>query len=188
MPYNELENIIDLTVHGYTSTIKKVIINGHTQSKVEYPRQFLNRLANYIHLTFQMKEIHFYHQEILNLLKDIYETELNTGKLLNRNKVEITYFTNGMSHKMKLEMDQNWKLIENTFDLLTSTKTTSVLLNRFQYVIALQNPPTIFSKANFIKVMQRLPLLNYLSSFENTEFGANLPSLRNNVRYRVHIL
>lgn len=185
MPYNELENVLDLTIHGYTSTIKKVVINGNTEKKIDYPRQVLNRLANYIHMTFQMKEIHLYHQEILNLLKDIYETELTTGKLLNKNKVEITYFTNGMSHKIKLEMDQNWKLIENISEILVSSKTTSLLLNRFQYAIALQNPPTILNKDQFINVMQKIPLINYLSSFENTEFGSSFTALNQSIRYRV---
>jgi hypothetical protein len=187
MPYNEQENLVDLVVHGYTSTIKKVVINGATDTKIEYPRQILNRLANFIHYTYQMKELHLYNQEIINLLKDIYETELTTGKLLNRNKVEITYFTNGMTHKLKVEMDQNWNLIENTNDILISTKTTSVLLNKFTNVISLQNPPSIMQKERFIQVMQKMPFINYLSSFENTDFGSSFTSLSQGIRYRLVI-
>jgi len=202
LPYNELENSIDLVCHGYTSTIKKVVINDNIElgvhdlktddkksSKnrgIDYLRQRLNRLVNFIHCNYHMKEIHLHQKEVLNYIKTVYENEL-AGQLKDRNKIEITYFTNGMSHKMKIEMDQGWKLIEDVQDIITNSKTTSLLLHKFKNVISLNNPPTIYDRAGFIKVMQRMPMVNYMLATENTELPSTLNQLKKNFRYKIMI-
>ncbi len=181
-----MENLVDLSIYGYTSSIKKVVINGHVTGRVEYPKEFLNRLTNFVHLNFQMKELHLYQQEVLNILKDIYESKLSgpEDKLLPKNRIEITYYTNGMTHKLRIDVDQNWRICEDPSDPVNVSKNASVLLHKFRYIISLQNNPIMLNKADFIKAAQKLPLINYLCSFEHTEINNTLTNLKE-VKYMV---
>ena len=190
IPFNEMENLVDLSIHGYTSSIKKVVINGHVTGRVEYPKEFLNRLTNFIHLNFQMKELHMYQQEVIDILREMYESKLAgpEDKLLPKNTIEITYYTNGMTHKLKIDIDKNWKIINDPSDPVNIAKNTSVLLHKYRYVISLQNNPIMLNKSQFIKAVQKLPLINYLCSFEHTEITSPLPNIKEVKYFVTHII
>lgn len=102
------------------------------------------------------------------MIKDLYESKIARPqeKLLSKNRVDITYYTNDMSHKLRIEMDSHWRILEDKDDHL-SPNPVSNLLHKFRYVIDLNSNPITFRKHNFIQIIQRLPLINYLTSFEN---------------------
>lgn len=187
IPYNELENIVDLTTYGNVTAIKKVTLNNYIGPKADQPRQLLNRLSNFTHSTFHTRELHLYNAQILNLLRDFHEREILTAdarshEILN-NKVEITYLTNGMTHKMRLDLDKDWELHDEG-EGRKSIKAGARILSQYKNVVSLQNSPTIFGRNEFIKVMQKLPLLNYLCSLEHTEIANTLTKL-NNIKFSV---
>jgi hypothetical protein len=196
MPYNELENLVDLSTNGNLPAIKKVIINDKTSANTDQTKQFLNRLANYIHLNFNTREIHLYHPQILSLLREYYEKEILTAastRSFANNKVEITYITNGMAHKIKIETDSNWNIIGDpkitrgtaNANAHAHTQAQPKVLDLYKHVIALQNNPTIFDRNQFIRIMQKLPLLNYLCSLEHSEVSNVLTELGSNIRFTI---
>jgi len=191
MPYNELENLVDLATTGNLPAIKKVIINDQTSANTDLTKQFLNRLSNYIHLNFNTREIHLYHPQILSLLREYYEKEILTAastRSLSNNKVEITYITNGMAHKIKIETNSNWEIIGDpkiTRGTVNAQPIQPKTLDLYKHVIALQNAPAIYDRPTFIRTMQKLPLLNYLCSLEHSEVSNVLTELGNNIRFTI---
>jgi len=191
MPQNELENIVDLVTLGNVPTVKKVVINNRLSVQGDYAKQVLNRVANFIHLNFNTREVHLYSDQVLSILRGVWEKEALTpesSKTLTNNKVEITYYTNGMTHKIKIEADPDWNLIETSSSEARSTvKISNKLLNLYKHVVSLQNIPAIFGRNDFIKFMQKLPLINYLCSLEHTDTTSTLSRL-GNVKFSVKTL
>lgn len=187
---NQVDNMVDLVATGYLSYIKQVIINENANSsKVEYPKQALNRLSNYIHLYFNTKDIHVNSNEILRLLRNVYEKEvlptLDRRVVLPKNTIDIIYFTEGRNHKMTLYVDDNWNSIRDP-QIVQLEGEIPRLLGYYKNVLALNTPSPAITKNRFVGVLQRLPLLNYLCSFENhgiaKSFGL-LGSLKYTVKY-----
>ena len=189
IPQNELENMVDLEIKGHTCSIKKVSISGNFSIKVNYPRSMLNKLSNFTQVYYNCREIHLYNKEVLKLLKEVYEKSLVAHPnhlLTHRNEIEITYHTNGMSHKIVIPVDQNWNIIEDAYDIPLSQSMQSKLLYVSKDIIALQHTPYSISKNEFIRVMQRMPLINYVNSFEQIEAPRVLTTL-NEIHVQVQI-
>lgn len=111
-------------------------------------------------------------------MRRTFETEDPEGegkKLAAENIIDITYFTDGMTHKLRLVMDQNWQLKNDPSDPLRLTKPISTLLHKFKNVISLNNNPKLFTRQEFINIFQCLPLINYLFSYETIEMFPALP-------------
>ena len=169
IPHNELENMVDLAIKGHTCSIKKVSINGNFKIKVNYPRSVLNKLSNFIQMQNNCREIQFYNKEILKMLKDAYDRSLAAHPnhlMTSRNEVEITYHTDGMSHKKIIPIDQEWRIIEDSEDIPLSNKIQSKLLYLSKDIIALHHTPYSVTKKEFMEIIQKMPLINYIYSFE----------------------
>ena len=185
IPQNQLDNMIELACTGNTTCVRQVFINEQIQDRrIDFPKHVLNKLANYVHLYHNSKDIHVESTVILNLLRDVYVKEIKTP-LLEKNTVDIIYYTQGRNHRMTINVDKNWKLLdEQPVVNAELNQETKRLLGVYNHVLTLNNPPVVYNKNQFVRVMQRLPLLNYLFSFENLEQSNILIQLRN-IRFRV---
>ena len=190
IPHNEIENMVDLAIKGSTCSIKKVSINGNFNIKVNYPRRVLNKLANFTQLYLSSRDINLFNKEAIKLLKESYENSLAahpTHLLTSRNEFEITYQTNGMSHKKTIPISQDWKILEEGQNTSLSNKTVSKLLYLSKDAIPLQHTPYTIRRKQFIEVMQSLPLINYLYSFEHIGSGFTLTGLTQTI-FKVFII
>ena len=190
IPQNEIENMIDLTVKGHTCSVKKVSINGNFNIQVNHPKRTLNRLANFTQLYFSSKEVNLFNKETLKLLKESYDSSLAanpTHLMTSRNEFEITYHTNGTSHKTIVPISQDWKVLEDEGDVPESDKTASKLLQLAKETISLQHTPYTIKRSQFIEIMQGLPLINYLNSFEHIGSDYILTGLTQ-ATFKVHFL
>jgi len=182
IPLNELENMVDLEIKGHTCSIKKLSISGNFSIKVNYPRSILNKLSNFTQVYYNCRELHLYNPEVLKLLKEVYEKSLVAHPnhlLTQRNEIQITYHTNGISHKTVIPIDQNWNIIDDVYDIPLSQSIQSKLLYVSKDIIALQHTPYSISKNEFIRVMQKMPLINFFNSFEQIQaLPEALPNLK----------
>lgn len=181
IPHNELENMVDLAIKGHTCSVKKVAINGNFNISVNHPRKVLNKLSNFTQLYHNSREIQLFNKDILKLLKETYErsSAAHPNHLMaSRNELEIIYHTNGMSHKAVVPIDQDWKIIEDAEDVSQPDAIQSKLLRLSKDIISLQHNPYTVSKKEFIQVMEKMPLINYLYSFEHIGAHSPLPRLK----------
>jgi len=186
IPQNQLANMIELACTGNTTCVRQVLINDHIYDRrIEYPRHVLNKIANFVHLYHNSKDIHVESAVIINLLRDVYVKEIKSP-LLEKNIIDIIYYTQGRNHRMSLNIDKNWKILdEQPLESTGINQETGRLLGAYNHVLSLNNPPSVYNKEQFIRIMQKLPLLNYLFSFENLEQAGILVQLRN-IKYSVN--
>lgn len=188
IPSNQVDNMIDLAATGHASCIKQVIINEQIESaKVEYPRQVLNKISNFVHLNAFSKDIPVQTAEIIKLLRNIYEKEIlptaeGRRSLQSQNTIDIIYFTDGRNHRLTLYVDQDWKPQEHQSH--QHEQAILRLLDCYRNVLPLTTPSTLYNREQFIQILQKLPLINYLSSFENSD-STQTYMLLNEIKFTV---
>ena len=195
IPHNQLENMVDLANTGYTSCIKRVVINDYVvEAQGDFPKQILNKLSNYVHLYGNNEDINVQTPEILKLIKQTYDKEVlpsAPNRIMSTNTIAITYFTEGRNHKLTLYVDQNWRLVEGPSQSMVQSqvhtnKEVAKLFGIYKNVLPLTQTPNVFNKNQFIGILQRLPLLNYLCSMENIE-SANIFIQLKTIKHTVSI-
>ena len=187
IPSNEVENMIDLLASGSTTSIAKVIINSDTDSRINLPAKHFNQLANYIHSKYLGKMIFCGDEEFMKFTKEIFIRELDKvsfnpiKRLLPKNKIDITYITNGMRHNMRIEFDSTWAIIN---DITEKTALNNKLLLFYKNILSLSNTDQLLNKQEFMGLIQKVPLINYLASLENVEITPIMLNLQK-LRYEV---
>jgi len=172
IPRNQLDNIVEQAVTGSVSSIREVTING---AKADVSREALNAVSNYLHLYHNTKDINLHSGAILRLL-----ASTQGVKSLSSNKVEIVYLTEGRTHRLNLEADQNWKATGSN----RSGQEVPRLLETYRNVVELNPHPHTLTREQFIRTLQGLPLINYLVSLENLDSSAHGTEPKN-VKYTV---
>lgn len=154
--------------------IRAVINPDVAENKVNLPASTFNNLANHMHTHFFSKDIYLGDAEMLKYLKDIYLSEQQNSSnpsnytLNQRNKFEILYFSNGMRHKYKVEFDDNWKIVSDNSSLInTNLKLNMRLLCHNRNVVPLNHSNVLLKEHEFIRALERMPMLEYLFGFEN---------------------
>lgn len=169
IPQNDLENMVDLIFIQDLPVVTKIIVNGNFGTQISAPVQVLNDFANFMQLCTHKKEILFFDQNLLDVLRQSFSDNLDPKFLQvitsQYNTLEIFYVTNGGNHVMKIKLDHNWKIIDDPN--LSSSK----------YILGLNQLSQNFQENNFIEALQKLPLFNYLSSIENNSISSTLVNL-----------
>ena len=130
IPQHMIENLVDNALVGSTSLVMKTIVNGDAENKLAISTQTLNHLSHYMHNRFHSKDIYLGDAELLKYLQYLYNQELkgvsnpDRYKLYQKNKIEVSYSSNNMRHRLKLEFDLNWKILPGTAKQYTEEKET----------------------------------------------------------------
>ena len=173
IPHNETENMAELELFDDLPLIKKVVLNGRFETKIQGSKLLFNNFANWMQQYYDSKEIHLYDPKFLQLLKETFEKELGgsvlQNLLTNQNVIEITYITNGLNHKQKLEIDSNWRVTGISQAALSSSTQYQKIPSSYRNVLGLNHVLPTVNKSEFIRALQNLPLINYLCSLENHE-------------------
>ena len=188
---NEIDSLADLAIFGTACYIKKVTLNGKHKIKPDHPTQVLNRLANYMSISSNQREIQFNSKEVIKTLRNVYEKERGVNlqdKLdpkMTKNELTIYYVVNGTSHSFVIYIDNKWNKIED--DKNKEISSASDFLKPYDSIISLNNPCMTLNKTDFLKALKKMPLIDYLSSLENTNINATLEMVQN-VKFTVNSL
>lgn len=194
IPHHHVDNIIEFLSGGYVSGILSAKLDYKMQENQEKIPQTLNftnaliNVSNYLHYYYNTKQLFLGDPNKMSLLKEVLENMnediRDISKALPPNeyfRLNLKYRQRGMKHKMQFLFDNNWNIVrklvldpevqELKIQSPEKYKLIENLLIQNENVIPLGDLESFLSQQDFLQLMEKLPMMNYLlgfSIFENT--------------------
>ena len=188
IPHHHVDNIIEFLSGGYVSGILSAKLDyklQKNQEKIPMTLNFTNSLinvSNYLHYYYNTKQLFLGEPSKMSLLKEVLENmNEETRDILDAIppneyfRLNLKYRQRGMKHKMQILFDKNWdikrKLVldpeiqELKIQSPEKYKLIENLLLQNENVIPLGDLESFLSHQDFILLMEKLPMMNYLLGF-----------------------
>lgn len=188
IPHHHVDNIIEFLSGGYVSGILSAKLDYKMQEKQDKIPQTLNftnaliNVSNYLHYYYNTKQLFLGDPNKMSLLKEVLENMnediRDISKALPQNeyfRLNLKYRQRGMKHKLQILFDRNWDIVrklvldpeiqELKIQSPEKYKLIENLLLQNENVIPLGDLESFLSHQDFLLLMEKLPMMNYLLGF-----------------------
>lgn len=185
IPQANVDNMIDqLVLESNNVVLKAKLISNERKSGYLDLTEILNNVSNHTHLAFNARDIFLGTPDDLSSLRAIIETVIEQKSEIEEvfmagdsAVLSIKYLYGGAKHRFKCMIDRNFRVLKKIvmdsrvdipFSKPNAHKPTESILYQNENIIPLTNHFILINKVEFISMMERLPMLKYLLSLENT--------------------
>ena len=188
IPHHHVDNIIEFLSGGYVSGILSAKLDYKMQEKQDKIPQTLNftnaliNVSNYLHYYYNTKQLFLGDPNKMSLLKEVLENMnediRDISKALPQNeyfRLNLKFRQRGMKHKLQILFDRNWDIVrklvldpeieELKIQSPEKYKLIENLLLQNENVIPLGDLESFLSHQDFLLLMEKLPMMNYLLGF-----------------------
>ena len=185
IPQAHIDNMVDrLILESNNLVLKAKLISNERKSGYLDLTEILNCVSNHTHLSFNARDIFLGTPDDLSSLRGIIESVIEKKSDVEEvfaagdsAVLSIKYLYGGAKHRFKCMIDRNFKVLKKIvmdsrsdipFSKPNAHKPTESILYQNENIIPLTNHFVFVNKMEFINMMEKMPLLKYLLSLENT--------------------